>query len=148
MNHFVYRIALLVMTAFIAALPHTARGSLPVEYAMVGCIKGNKFHINRAVSPSLVGFPIKKLDGKTIRIEGYLSPGDRFRAEALFIVDNVCREDLHKKYFLCNPCKTLPNGPPSRVMPRKEKGVAVQVPLDTIRQFDNLPRLMRGTHKR
>ena len=148
MSHNNNRIGLLVMVAVVAALPHTARGSLPVEFAMVGCIKGDKFYISGAVSPSLVGSPIKTLDGKTIRIEGYLSPGDSFRADALFIVDEGCREDLHKRYFLCDPCRTVLGGPPSRVVPRREKGVAVQVPREVIKQFDDLPRLMRGIRKR
>ena len=115
------RIGLLVMVGIVAALPHIARGSFPVEYAMVGCIKGDKFYINGTVSPSLVGSPIKTLDGKTIRIEGFLSPGDSFKAYALFIVDDVCREVLHKTYFLCDPCQTLPDAPPSRAVPRREE---------------------------
>jgi hypothetical protein len=145
MSHNNNRIGLVVMAAVVAALPHTARGSLAVQYAMVGCIKGNKFHMSGGVTPSLVGAPIKTLDGKTIRIEGYLSPGDSFQADALFIIDEVCREDLHQKYFLCDPCRTLPHDPPSRAVPRREKGVAVQVPREVIKQFDNLLyQLMRG----
>lgn len=64
------------MAVVVAALPHTARGSLPAKYAMVGCIKGDKFYIREEVSSSLVGSLIKTLDGKTIRIEGLLFPGD------------------------------------------------------------------------
>jgi hypothetical protein len=138
------RIGLLVLGAVVAALPHAALASLPVGYAIVGCVKGDKFYSGGSVSPSLAGSPIKALDGKTVRIEGYLSPGDRFQAGALFIVDEECREELHKRYFLCDPCQTLPDAPPSRMVPRKEKGVPAQAPPEAIKQFDDLPRTMRA----
>jgi len=136
--------ALLVMAGVVAALPHIARGSLPVEYALVGCLTGDQFSMNGAASPSLVGSPIETLDGKTIRVEGYLSPGDYFRAVALFVVADEFREDLHKRYFLCDPCQTVLDSPPSRAVPRREPGVPVQLPPEVIKQFDNLPRLMRN----
>lgn len=137
-------IVLLVMVNVIAAFPVIARGSLPVEYAMVGCIKGGKFYINEAATPTLAGSEINALEGKTIRVEGYLSPGDRFDAISLFVVDDQCRSNLHKTYFLCDPCRTMLDDPPSRPVPRKEKGVPVQASPEAIKQFNNLPHLMRG----
>ena len=95
-----------------------------------------------------MGSQIKALEGKTIRVEGYLLPGDGFSAVSLFVVDDQCRNDLHKTYFLCDPCRTMLDDPPSTPVPRKEKGVPVQATREVIKQFDNLPHLMRGSRER
>lgn len=92
----------------IAGFPTTAQASLPVPYAVVGCILNGTFKSNGLTSNSLVDPAIKALEGKTIRVEGYLSPGDRFSAASVFIVDERCREDFFKRYFLCAPCRTRP----------------------------------------
>src|SRR5919202_7134142 len=118
------RMVLLVVAGLVAALPHLARGTLPVKSAMVGCINGDQFSRNGAASPRLVGSPVTALEGQTIRVEGYLSLGDYFRAVAVFVVADECRADLHQAYVLCDPCQTVPVSPPSRVVPRREPGVA------------------------
>jgi hypothetical protein len=81
------------------------------------------------------------MEGKTVRVEGRLSPGDRFRATAVFVVDASCREELHRRYFLCDPCRTLPGGP-HRMLPR-QPGVEVKLPAEAIREFDDLVRRLR-----
>jgi hypothetical protein len=90
------------------ASPHPARADFPVGYAMVGCIKDGKFRLQGASGPAMDDPAVKALEGKTVRVEGYLSPGDRFHANAVLVVDDQCRDDLHKSYLLCDPCQTLP----------------------------------------
>jgi len=95
-------------TLAVAGLPTVAQASLPVPYAVVGCVVHGVFQSRGFADHKLVHPAIMAIEGKTIRVEGLLSPGDRFRATAIFVIDERCREDLHKRYFLCNPCRTLP----------------------------------------
>jgi hypothetical protein len=142
------RVVLFVITGVFMVFPAIARGSLPVKYAMVGCIKESRFYMSGAATPELVGSEIKSLEGKTIRVEGFLSPGDSFSAVSIFIVDDQCRNDLHKKYFLCHPCRTLPGGPPSKPAQRQEQGAVFHASPEVIKQFDNLPHLLNETRRR
>jgi hypothetical protein len=134
----------LLFAAALAALPHPALASMPVEYAMVGCIKDGKFQLRSASGPRMDDPAIAALEGKTVRVEGLLSPGDGFHANAILVVDDACREDLHKTYFLCDPCQTLPNMPPSRPAPRKEDAKPVDLTPAAIALFNQLPRALRG----
>lgn len=136
-------ISWLIVAVAIAGLPRPTQASLPVPYAIVGCVHEGKFHSQGSAGPNLANPGIRALEGKTIRIQGWLSPGDRFGAQALYIVHEQCREDLHRSYFLCNPCQTLPDGPPSRMLPNEESGTKVPLPPAAIRELDDYPRLMR-----
>jgi len=78
----------------------------------------------------------RSLEGKTIRVEGYLAPGDRFHAYALFLIHDKCREYLQKSYFLCNPCQTLPDSPALKVAPRRERGKRLSLPAKAMKNFD------------
>ncbi|KAA5595600.1 hypothetical protein [Blastochloris sulfoviridis] len=111
-----------------------AEASAPVPYAVVGCVSNGSFQAPGLVADGTVLPPIRAIEGKTIRIEGVLSPGDRFSARAVFIVDDRCREDLGQGYFLCDPCRTLP-GMPHRMLP-PQPGTKLDLPPDVLRQFD------------
>ncbi|NJL07642.1 MAG: hypothetical protein HC900_04785 [Methylacidiphilales bacterium] len=114
---------------------HTgAQASLPVPYALVGCVSHGSFRAPGLNADGVVLPPIKAIEGKTIRVEGRLSPGNRFSATAVFVVDDLCREDLGKRYLLCDPCRTLP-GMPQKMLPR-QPGKKVNLPPDVLRQFD------------
>lgn len=130
--------------AALVAVPHPARADLPVAYAMVGCIKDGKFQLRGTTGPPMDDPAVVALEGKTVRVEGYLSPGDRFHANAVLIVDAQCRADLHKTYFLCDPCQTLPGMPASQPAPRREDAKPVELLPAALRQFDELPRALRG----
>jgi len=130
-------------TVALTCLPYPAQASLPVPYAIVGCISVGRFHSGGMVGPNLVSPEIRALEGRTIRIEGLLSPGDMFRSNAVFIVDDACRKDLHKRYFLCDPCQTLPGvGSPSRMLP-SQGGTRVPLPAAAIKELNDYPRVMR-----
>lgn len=140
-----YRLArrLFVAAAAVTSLPHLAQASLPVPYAIVGCISEGRFQSQGLMGRALASSVLRALEGKTIRIEGLLYPGDMFRGSAIFIVDNECRNNLHKRYFLCDPCQTLPGvGPPSRMLPR-QGGTIVSLPPAAMKELDDYPRLMR-----
>jgi hypothetical protein len=131
-----------IVAFLIAAGFHTAaQASLPVPYAVVGCISNGVFQSRGLAGGRLVHPAIKAIEGKTVRVEGFLSPGDRFQATAVFVIDESCREDLHKRYFLCEPCRTLP-GRPHKMLP-KQPGIEVKLPSEAIREFDNLVRKLR-----
>jgi hypothetical protein len=114
-----------------------ARASLPVPFVFVGCITGGKFTKEGRTGPNLVSPELLRLEGKTVRIEGWLSPGDFFKAQAVFVVDEQCRADLHKHYFLCDPCQTTFDAPSSVSAPKQEDGTVVTLPPEAIREFDN-----------
>jgi hypothetical protein len=128
----------LVAVLTVAGFHTAAQASLPVPYAVVGCISNGVFQSRGLAGGRLVHPAIKAIEGRTLRVEGHLSPGDRFRATAVFVIDELCREDLHKRYFLCEPCRTLP-GRPHKMLP-KQPGIEVKLPPEAIREFDNLGR--------
>jgi hypothetical protein len=119
-----------------------AAASQPIPYAIVGCASHGAFHAPGQTNDGAVLPPVKTLegrilDGKTLRIEGFLSPGDRFSAQAVFIVDNRCREDLIGGYRLCDPCGTMPGMPTGMLPP--QPGTKVNLPAEVLRQFDHPP---------
>lgn len=133
----------LVTVLTVAGFHTAALASLPVPYAIVGCISNGVFQSDEPAdggfgwtSRSLVHPAIKAIEGKTIRVEGRLSPGDRFRATAVFVVDKLCRKDLHRSYNLCDPCRTQ-LGKPQMMLP-KQPGIKAKLPREAIREFDNL----------
>jgi hypothetical protein len=128
--------------AVVLAIPCPVYASLPVPYAIVGCIDGSKFVTEGLAGPDLTSHAIKALKGKTVRLEGLLSPGDAFRAKALFVVLDTCRADLHRRYFLCAPCRTVEGHPPSTMLPH-QGGTEVSLSPAAIKEFDNYPRSLR-----
>ena len=133
----------LLAAGAVAGLAHTARASLPVPYAIVGCVIDAKFNSAGAAGPRLADPLIDTIEGKTIRVEGLLWPGDMFRANAIFIVDNRCLENLHKSYFLCNPCQTQPGGPESKSVSKQESATQLRTTPEALKQFDDWPRAKR-----
>ena len=136
------RFILPVLALALTALAPAAHASLPVAWAIVGCIKEGKFWFRGAAGPAMSDPALNQLEGRTVRVEGYLSPGDLFSANAVFVVDDQCRDDMHKTYFLCDPCQTLPNQPPSKPAPRQESGRPIELPSTAIRLFNLLPRAL------
>jgi hypothetical protein len=129
-------IAVLTVLGFLT----TAQASLPVPYAVVGCISNGVFKSKGLTGERLADPAIKAIEGRTIRVEGHLSPGGRFRAAAVFVVDERCREDLYDRYFLCKPCRTRP-GMPHKMLP-EQPGTEVKLPPKVLKEFDNLSRWM------
>jgi hypothetical protein len=126
----------IVAAVFAVGLHTKAHASLPVPYAVVGCIVGGVFQSRGFAKRNILHSAIQAIEGKTIRVEGLLFPSDRFQATAVFIIDEQCREDLHKNYFLCEPCRTL-RGMPHKQLP-KQPGTDARLPPQVIRAFDDL----------
>jgi hypothetical protein len=122
--------------------PDPAQASFPVPFAMVGCVTGGKFAHQNLTGADLSQPELLKLEGKTVRIEGWLSPGDEFVAQAVFVVDERCRTELHKRYFLCDPCATIPGHPPSTMVPKQEGGTDVALPKAAIDELRNINKRM------
>jgi hypothetical protein len=87
--------------------PNTVKKmSMPVSYTVVGCVKNGQFTsglytfqvelyndgVRRPVS-------LTPYEGKTIQIDGFLSPGDHLTPHKFAIVDDKCRPDLHSSKF-------------------------------------------------
>jgi hypothetical protein len=80
--------------------------SMPVSFTVVGCVKNGQFTsglysyqvelynngVRRPVS-------LAPYEGKTIQIDGFLSPGDHLTPHKFAIVDDKCRPDLHSSKF-------------------------------------------------
>ncbi len=130
--------ALAVVLA-VAGLSPAANASLPVPFAVVGCIKDGRFQSRELVTPVLANPAFRTLEGKTVRVEGDLSPGDRFLAKALFLVDETCQASLHNRYMLCDPCRTLPNMP-HKSRPPRETGRPINLPPAAIQELHNFGR--------
>lgn len=131
------------LTVATAIVRDDAHASLPVPYAIVGCITNGSFQSEGASGKSFVSTELKALEGKTARLEGLLSPGDHFVASALYIVHEQCRADLHRRYFLCNPCQTILNAPPSQMLPRDERSPKLELSPAALKEFDGYPHSMR-----
>jgi hypothetical protein len=80
--------------------------SAPVSYTVVGCVKDGKFwsqqytyevesYIDGKWQPASLG----AYEGKTIQIDGALSPGDRLCAGTFTIISDKCRPRLHTSKF-------------------------------------------------
>lgn len=118
-----------------------ARASLPVPFAQIGCVVDGAFRTNDPGRAVLSHPALRALEGKTVRVEGTLSPGDRFHATGVFVVAPTCREELLGKQFLCSPCRTLP-GKEERPFPR-QPGEEVKVPAEALHELDDLGRRLR-----
>ena len=128
---------LLVATAVVSFQPRAADASLPVPYAIVGCIKGGSlWSEGERVGAPLVSRATRSLEGKTIRVEGYLAPSDRFHADAVFLIHDKCRKDLQKSYNLCDPCRTVPDHTRSKAAPRRERGKRIHLPAEAMKDFN------------
>jgi hypothetical protein len=127
----------LLLAAALAALPASAQASLPVPYAIVGCITQGRFHSNGLIGPELVSAELKALEGKTIRIEGLLWPGAACGARALFLVDQQCQAKLHRSYALCSPCRTMRDDPPAVMLPRAQDDMPIMLPGAAIKELSN-----------
>lgn len=138
-NRWIFLLVFGLLTAMMSAT--RVQASLPVPYAVVGCVMKGQFYSRNMRSARLIHPSTKAIEGKTVRIEGRLSPGNRFRATAVFIVADTCREELHTAYFRCNPCRTLPRMP-QKMLPRRP-GEWVNLPAEAIREFDNIFRRRR-----
>lgn len=135
-------VARCLMAALVLAGSVTAaQASLPMPYAVVGCVANGVFKSRGSADHKLAQATSEGIEGTTIRVEGRLSPGDRFRATAVFVVDKRCRENLHRTYFLCAPCGTLP-GRPHKALPR-QPGTEVRLSPEAIGEFDGLRRSPR-----
>jgi hypothetical protein len=128
-------IRMLAVIGAAAVVPHMAEASMPVPYAKVGCIKDGRFQGERGVGPVLVDPAFKMLENKTIRVEGYLYPGDAFSARKVFVINNGCRQADYKSFFLCNPCQTTLDGPASKMLPNGS-GREINVPEQALKELD------------
>lgn len=111
-------LALGFSTGTCLAQPHTAversrsdkslveKTSLPASFTVTGCVKDGTFtsgrfsyqvrsYVNGQWQPAALG----RYEGKTVRIDGMLAPGDRLGASTFVIVDEKCRLDLHGSKF-------------------------------------------------
>ena len=130
----------IIVLAIPCSVSQTAQASNPIPVAIVGCIKEGKFYSHDTVGPALRSAEFSALEGKTVRIEGYLTRHDQFRyARALFVIDEKCDENLHKYYVLCSPCATLP-GLPHKSLPARESGTAVEISNEALKEFDGWPK--------
>jgi len=80
--------------------------SLPVSFTVIGCVMNGQF-TSESFSFSVVSYvngvwqaaSLGPYEGKTIRIDGMLSPGDRLSSSTFVIIDEKCRPDLHSSKF-------------------------------------------------
>ncbi|MEZ5844260.1 MAG: hypothetical protein R3D27_11095 [Hyphomicrobiaceae bacterium] len=96
--------AVLVM----ASVP--AAASMPVPVTAIGCYSGNMLESGksrlRLVDRNQRPMPAGTLAGKTVSVEGMLTPDGRLTVVELTVVDDRCRRKLHSFEFLCSPCST------------------------------------------
>ena len=115
-----------------------AHASLPVPFAMVGCIQDGRFVTESGLRTArLKSAALTALEGRTIRIEGLLGPSN-FRASEVFEVAATCKEALYASYFLCDPCQTILSHPPSRMIPPREPGRRLDMPQPALDELDDL----------
>lgn len=135
------RLGLFAALTLAIVLPTAAHASLPVPFAYTGCVADGAFTIDDRGRAALTHPALRALAGNTVRIEGMLSPGDRFHTSGVFVVDEVCRNELHGHRFLCAPCATLP-GQPEELLP-PQPGVRIDLPEPALRELDDLSRRLR-----
>jgi hypothetical protein len=107
----VFGILVFILTVADLTLPLTAaRGSLPVERTLTGCVVGAAFYsvsLHEATRTPVKAYRIRfdkpvdvtPYEGKTISITGWLSPGDRFRLKdgaPPTVVRDTCNEEYRK----------------------------------------------------
>lgn len=137
----VTRLSLFAALAATLAAPTTALASLPVPLGYTGCVVGDEFRIDDRSRAALTHPALRVLAGRTVRIEGMLSPGDRFQATGVFVVDEACRAELAGHRFLCSPCATLPGRPQEMLPP--QPGRRIDLPDAALRELDDLSRRLR-----
>lgn len=119
-----------VLGALLCSTP--AWADLPVPYAMVGCIENGRFSTSSKPASEPLQHPaLKALHGKTIRIEGHLGPL-HYKPTAVFIVSSKCQKKLLGSYFMCSPCQTMVNQPPSKLIAPHPTGTPIDVPAAAI----------------
>lgn len=112
--------------------------SMPVPFAMVGCIKESRFLTEANLrSPRFDAPALRALEAKTIRIEGLLYPHG-FQAVAVYLIADSCKPSLFASYFLCDPCQTQFSHPPSKLVPPREAGIKLDMPDDSLKELENL----------
>jgi hypothetical protein len=81
--------------------------SLPVAFTVIGCVKGGKFksglysfEVELYNNGKWQAASLDPYEGKTIQIDGMLSPGDHLNASKFTIIDERCRLDLHSSKFI------------------------------------------------
>jgi hypothetical protein len=100
------RPALSAMLAILLLMPGAACASAPVSFTVTGCVRSGIFVSERYTFQfgSFVdgaGWTPKSLfayEGKTIRINGTLMPGDLLSGD-IVVVDEICRPELHQGKF-------------------------------------------------
>lgn len=80
--------------------------SMPASYTVVGCVKNGQFESGPyTFQVELYNDGVRRpaslapYEGKTIQIDGFLSPGDHLTPHKFAIVDDKCRPDLHSSKF-------------------------------------------------
>lgn len=125
-----------------------AYASLPVPFVMIGCISNSRFvTVGEAATPPLTHSAIKALEGKTIRVHGFLYPPSyptSFEAESVYELEQRCVPVLFGGYFLCDPCQTQFDHPQSVTVPPREPGKRLEMPASAIKEFNNLGQRLRG----
>jgi hypothetical protein len=83
-----------------------AHASAPVSYTVTGCVQGGefasgpyKYQVVSYVGEKYQPVSLAPYENKTVRIKGYLSPGDRLSAHTISIVDDKCRPELQTSKF-------------------------------------------------
>jgi hypothetical protein len=98
--------SLSTMLAILLLMSGAARASLPVSFTVTGCVRegvfiSRQYKFNFGSHVEGVGWKPKSLlayEGKTIRIDGMLMPGDYLNG-SITIVDETCRPELHDSKF-------------------------------------------------
>jgi hypothetical protein len=80
--------------------------SLPYSFTVTGCVKDgsftsgrSKFQVESNINGKSQPESLDPYEGKTIQIDGMLSPGDRLTAGTFTIIDDRCRPDLYSSKF-------------------------------------------------
>ena len=113
-RHFMKRTILAILFSLMAA-PFIAEATLPVERTLTGCVIENTFYSVYSGKDSskayriLLSQPVdlKPYEGKSVSMNGWLSPGDRFSIKdktAIQVVSDTCdalsRKAIGKEYAL------------------------------------------------
>jgi hypothetical protein len=100
------KFTLSTMLCAMLLVPGVARASLPVSFTVIGCVRAGvfvseKYTFNFGSDVEGAGWRPKSLlayEGKTIRIDGMLSPGDHLNG-SITLVDETCHRELHNSKF-------------------------------------------------
>jgi hypothetical protein len=87
--------------------------SIPVQYIVVGCVKNGiftsrqySFQVESYIDGKFQAVMLDAYEGKTIQIDGFLSPGDRLTPYKITVINDKCRPDLHTSKFVDLPQNT------------------------------------------